>query len=237
MSCTASTVLRATVSGFRGGKRLGNLNAGRDTVGFPREAGAAGKVPVADSLGHPFGVSVRRPAIGRPETCWAPPPPPPTPPDVSEDPDSLPLPTESPFENQGLAAQPPGPQPPGSPCSLEPCSLLGAWGAACRLAPSRPSSAPTVLASLSVPVTEVLSCLRVFHQLSHQGGVSAGPLRAASDLSPLLMCFPEFTPQWPACRLVSLWMACLPHRVCIRRGQQSAGSCCLLYPPCAVSAT
>ena len=34
LSCTASTVLRATVSGFSGGKRLGNLHAGRDSVSF-----------------------------------------------------------------------------------------------------------------------------------------------------------------------------------------------------------
>lgn len=40
LSCTASTVLRATVSGFSGGKRLGNLTQEETTGVFSREASA-----------------------------------------------------------------------------------------------------------------------------------------------------------------------------------------------------
>lgn len=68
LSCTASTVLRATVSGFSGGKRLGNLNTGRDTVGFSwRSRCFCRKSPWLSGLGHPFGF-LRRLGIGRLET-------------------------------------------------------------------------------------------------------------------------------------------------------------------------
>lgn len=56
LSCTASTVLRATVSGFSGGKRLGNLNAGRDTVGFSRRSSHfSWKPPCLTGLGYSYG--------------------------------------------------------------------------------------------------------------------------------------------------------------------------------------
>lgn len=72
LSCTASTVLRATVSGFSGGKRLGNLNTGRDTVGFSwRGMCLAGSLYEADISGSPFGLSClrdSRPAWSTPST-------------------------------------------------------------------------------------------------------------------------------------------------------------------------
>lgn len=55
MSCTASTVLRATVSGFSGGKRLGNLTQGEARCVSSGEASACADPSVAKVPGHPSG--------------------------------------------------------------------------------------------------------------------------------------------------------------------------------------